>query len=226
VPLGEKRNFLAQAATGDIIVHFDDDAHYGPQYVERMLEALRGHDLASLSAWYTYSPRHRFLGFWDVLTPADYHYHVRDNFDPALVPYDRIASGAQSWAHGFSFVYRKALWERVRFQEVGTDEIGDFARRAFEHGWRGRAIADADAMALWVVGAQKDAVAYPQYVLPHHLGAKLFGAEMTFYRNAMARRGSAGGEGTGPSRDREPTESAPVRVPLMGAYASSEAAGL
>ncbi|HET6344619.1 MAG TPA: glycosyltransferase, partial [Myxococcota bacterium] len=222
----QKRNALAEAATGDVIVHFDDDTHYGPAYVEGMLEALRGFDVASLSAWYTYSPRHRFLGFCDLQVPADQHYVLRDGSNPTLVPHARVADRLTPWGQGFSFVYRKTLWERVRFREEADDDVRDFARRAFEGGGRGRAVPDADGTLMWVVGASEGQVAYPQYALPEHLSAHLFGAEMSFYRNAMARRPSGGNADPGVAREAGEAPEPGVRVVLKGAFASSEVAGL
>ena len=37
---GEKRNWLAQHATGDYVAHFDDDDYYAPHYISRMVSQI------------------------------------------------------------------------------------------------------------------------------------------------------------------------------------------
>jgi hypothetical protein len=38
--IGAKRNALVKEAKGDILIHFDDDDHYAPHYVESMLTLM------------------------------------------------------------------------------------------------------------------------------------------------------------------------------------------
>ena len=40
VKTGDKRNRLQRLATGDILVHFDDDDYYGPSYISTMVHNL------------------------------------------------------------------------------------------------------------------------------------------------------------------------------------------
>src|SRR5262249_11261252 len=51
--IGEKRNRLVEKARGEIIVHFDDDDFYAPDYVSAMVGALLEHnaDLVNLRGW-------------------------------------------------------------------------------------------------------------------------------------------------------------------------------
>ena len=54
--LGEKRNWLLDKATGDVILHFDDDDYYAPHYVRFMVDALfySKADVIRLLSWVTY----------------------------------------------------------------------------------------------------------------------------------------------------------------------------
>ena len=54
--LGEKRNWLLDHATGDVILHFDDDDYYAPHYVRFMVDALfySKADVIRLLSWVTY----------------------------------------------------------------------------------------------------------------------------------------------------------------------------
>ena len=53
--IGEKRNRLIAASSGQVIVHFDDDDYYAPCYVEWMLRQLGDHDLVKLVGWFAYA---------------------------------------------------------------------------------------------------------------------------------------------------------------------------
>jgi len=93
-PLGYKRNLLAAEATGDIIVHMDDDDYYPPQRVSHAVERLlqSGELLAGSSAMYIY----------DVSTG------------------ELILSGPFSPTHGTNgtFAYRREYLEHNRFDDA------------------------------------------------------------------------------------------------------------
>jgi len=52
--VGEKRNRLVDMARGDVIIHFDDDDYYGPDYVSKTLLRLteNAHDVLMLSGFF------------------------------------------------------------------------------------------------------------------------------------------------------------------------------
>ena len=52
--IGAKTNAMLERATGEIIMHFDDDDYYAPTYVETMVAALNDCDFVKLSGWYLY----------------------------------------------------------------------------------------------------------------------------------------------------------------------------
>ena len=51
--VGGKRNWLSKRAKGSVLVAFDDDDVYCPEYVQRMCQALLrdGADLIKLASW-------------------------------------------------------------------------------------------------------------------------------------------------------------------------------
>ena len=83
--LGEKRNYLVDKARGDIIVQFDDDDYYAPNYVSSMVSTLceRGADLINLRGWFLYDVRSHFFGYWDLMQKHGLHYRC----DPAGVSF-------------------------------------------------------------------------------------------------------------------------------------------
>jgi len=48
--VGAKRNFIADQATGDILVHMDDDDYYPPQRVSHAVETLQANPTCALAA--------------------------------------------------------------------------------------------------------------------------------------------------------------------------------
>ncbi|MEW5310490.1 MAG: hypothetical protein WDW38_002285 [Sanguina aurantia] len=74
--IGSKRNQLIALAAADVIAHFDDDDHYGPGYLNRMVGLLQEQDadLVKLSAFYMLAPEARqagqvepgFFGYMDL----------------------------------------------------------------------------------------------------------------------------------------------------------------
>lgn len=63
-PIGRKRNKLKRQATGDIIVHMDDDDFYANDWVEKSVQALKHCDVAGLCKAYFHTDTAVFL--WQV----------------------------------------------------------------------------------------------------------------------------------------------------------------
>ena len=125
-----------QPAGGDrqgwIIAHFDDDDYYAPNYLETMIEPIRqGHDLVKLSRWFLYSGLYRLLGYWDCLQITGLH-QIWSNRPPSLAtfgPGEADSLRNNYLGYGFSYVYRRKVWEAIRFPDVEWNEDGLFAAR-------------------------------------------------------------------------------------------------
>lgn len=98
--LGEKRNYACAAASGDIIMHWDDDDWYAPDWVSRQVQVLQqsGAEICGLSELYFYKPQQQLC--WR------YAYRM-----------DRRA-----WVAGATLAYRRSLWERNPFVSVTVGE--------------------------------------------------------------------------------------------------------
>ena len=106
-----KRNDLIEQATGSIIVHFDDDDDYAPNYVRMMVENLGEADLITLGGWYAWSVAARAFGYWDTTCRHYFHYHmIKESL--TLVSSKKFVPGfihKNLDGYGFTYVYRKAL---------------------------------------------------------------------------------------------------------------------
>jgi O-antigen biosynthesis protein len=100
IVLGAKRNLACEIAQGEIIAHWDDDdwqaRHRLTAQVSRLVSG--GHDLCGS----------RMLRFYDPAAARAWRYEWPRN--------------GRIWAAGSSLCYRKDLWRRSPFPEVGTGE--------------------------------------------------------------------------------------------------------
>lgn len=173
--VGMKRNWLAEKATGDIIVHFDDDDYYSPEYVETLVRKMEHEkwDLLNLRGWFILDMRANFFGYWNLLEKSGLHY-VCDLKGVTLAKLDNPESFATielGW--GFGYAYRKKVWQEIGFPDKDFAEDGEFfikAQSRFPSG----GIVDADGLCLHEIHTGSSSRCFPQYRLPHLLLKKLF----------------------------------------------------
>lgn len=120
--IGEKRNAGCQAATGDIIVHFDSDDVYGNEYVLHAVNALEDKHISGMSAAY----------FYHVHTKQAYLYHW-----PGSQPYV-IESG---------MAYYRKTWETRQFKAKSDGE-----GILFQLGWKVGVIEAMDSFIATIHG--------------------------------------------------------------------------
>ena len=168
---GAKRNFLIEQASGDCIVHFDDDDYYAPHYVALMVQRLQPVDLVKLTAWYNYSAAHKLLLYWDTRSRMKVHYHLT----PEGVRLEiGVSQRALTWGYGFSYVYRRAKAMQVRFADMTAGEDFDFFHRFMAAGNRVEGFADVDNVAIHLIHQANTSSVLPQYALPPFLMDRLF----------------------------------------------------
>jgi len=102
--VGSKRNYACAQASGEIIVHWDDDDWYPASRVRTQVGALQAHsaDLCGSSRIYYYAPG----------TGQAWEYHY-----PALEP---------AWVGGNTLAYRRRTWERSPFPDLQVGEDAYF----------------------------------------------------------------------------------------------------
>ncbi|MGQ9368539.1 glycosyltransferase family 2 protein [Azospirillum sp. ST 5-10] len=173
VPLGDKRNVLLEHARGDIIVHFDDDDFYAPTYVETLVGWLEeGHDFAKLSGWFLHTAVHGRLGYWDTAAGGPHFRWARRS--RARVEQDVPASDDNLVGYGFSYAYRRRVWQAEPFPSLPALEDAPFARAARE-GFRFTARPDTTGLCLHVLHERSTSLCLPQHELPDFLLERLFG---------------------------------------------------
>jgi glycosyltransferase involved in cell wall biosynthesis len=165
--VGAKRNVAAEAASGELIAHWDDDDWSAPRRLSRQVEDLSGSgaDVTGLRNVLFYEPATRRA--WRYEWPRT----------------------GRAWVHGATMLYTKDLWRRNPFVDVDRGEDSRFL-------WSGRTKrVHAGGDERWYVGivhsgntSRKDT--RHRLWRPHDVDAveTLLGADASFYAAAPARR--------------------------------------
>lgn len=176
--IGEKRNRLVASAQGEYIAHFDDDDYYAPQYLETMVASLQSNqaDFANLNAWYLFDLRHDFFGYGNLRQITGLHYLCHADRVRLI---DFTAENNSHLVHnylgyGFTYVYRRAVWEASPFPAVNWSEDTPFATSAAAR-FRVLSVGDQSGLVLHVLHSGSTSACFPQYHLPSFLLPVLFG---------------------------------------------------
>jgi glycosyltransferase involved in cell wall biosynthesis len=174
-----KRNWLCDRATAPVIAQFDDDDYYAPDYLATMLARLEstGADITKLSAWFVYSAQLGRLGYWDTANTLGLHF----TFGPekrldAFVNNAPPENMKNNWlGYGFSYVFRKSMWEGAPFPQVQYASDYGFVAAGIAKGARFDHFADTGGLCLHVLRTDNMSKSFPQHLLPDFMLEKLFG---------------------------------------------------
>lgn len=180
---GQKRNALVGRASGEVIVHFDDDDYYSPQYIETMVRLLDGHDLITLSGWYLYSLKHKFFGYWDKANPQEAHYGLNPDGLRTVLFMDLTSE--TTFAHvlgfGFTYVYRRQVFDVAKFDAAYHGSDVRFAQALLDRGMDIATFQDQQALVLHTISTHNVSLVFPQYQLPAFLLPLIFGQGILQY---------------------------------------------
>lgn len=173
-----KRNWLCERASAPVIAQFDDDDYYAPHYLATMLARLDSQhaDLVKLSGWFVYSALLKRLGWWDTTNLLGLHFTFGP--DPVLrgfinqAPPENMRS---NWfGFGFSYVFRRSMWESQPFPLVEFASDSAFVGTAMAKGCRVAHFADTEGLCLHILRTDNMSRSFPQYLLPDFMLQKLF----------------------------------------------------
>ncbi|MDX2084221.1 MAG: glycosyltransferase family A protein [Candidatus Melainabacteria bacterium] len=178
--VGAKRNLLVQAASGQVIVHFDDDDFYAAHYLAQAVESLKTVDLVKLESWYLYAPEHDFWGYFDADSTHVWAYalHILADRNQPIDQTRRFQlDETMRWGYGFSYAYRRTLWESNPFPDRSFGEDHDWIlSRLRGKGYRLLRVQDTQGLAVHLCHSASSSHAFPQHRLteaevPTHLVA-------------------------------------------------------
>lgn len=178
-----KRNWLCQRATAPVIAQFDDDDYYAPDYLAAMLAQLEssGADITKLSGWFVYSAQLKRLGYWDTANTLGLHFTfgpepVLNAFFNQTAP-DNMKNNYAGY--GFSYVFKKSMWETAPFPHVRYASDFGFVSAALSKGCKLDHFADTQGLCLHVLRRDNMSKSFPQYLLPDFMLAKLFPVDLS-----------------------------------------------
>ena len=141
--IGRARNELNALVQEPIIVHVDDDDLLDPTYAATMCERLGDADVCKLDVWRLIRDDDSVIFEWDTRTLGGQHYAMKgDVVEPIVIdPKEMTPEEYQAWqgawhdGFGWSMVYLRSMWEKVKFAVEGTEDI-DWIRRVRAAGGR------------------------------------------------------------------------------------------
>lgn len=178
VSIGQKRNRLKEIASGDIIVHFDDDDYYAPTYLESVLKYLDGFSLFTLHSWFSYDSKTEQFYYWDTEELGEVRYclnaisgsSVREiDFGPHLQHQKEDLNQKGREGYGFSFAYTKEVALAFFFEDLDVAEDRLFFENLKMKGELIKTMPDQKGMAIHVIHNSNTSAEFPQYRIPHFL---------------------------------------------------------
>ena len=185
--IGAKRNWLVERARSEFIAHFDDDDFYADDYLSTMRDRLRrGADLSKLSAWFVYTTHVQKLGYWDTLITRGLHFRFSNELIKPVLLNDANAKSFDTHyaGYGFSYAYRKALWQKTPFPDQDFNEDLSMVSAALAKGCRLDHFADTRGLCLHVLRQDNASICFPQYVLPDFMLTRMFAPEVAEHLRA------------------------------------------
>lgn len=173
--IGDKRNWLAEQCSGELIAHFDDDDFYAPNYVAEMVSSLSEQklDFINLRGWFIYDKRVSFFGYWDLVQKTGLHFLCAREGVSSVDIQDPNYLGDNEIGWGFGYMYRKSLWQAIRFPSQDWNEDGVFSRAAHQH-FRAGGKMDTVGICIHEIHGGNSSRSFPQYRVPSFMLKQIF----------------------------------------------------
>ena len=174
--IGDKRNWLAERCSGDLIAHFDDDDFYAPDYISTMTSTMHEQtlDFLNLRGWFVHDLRSHFFGYWDLIKKKGKHYVCdKGGVSSVDVQTDDYFGPTNEIGWGFGFLYRKKVWDAVHFPSQNWNEDGVFSL-AVHNQFRAGGMMDTTGICLHEIHGKNSSRCFPQYYIPPFLIDRVF----------------------------------------------------
>lgn len=166
--IGEKRNWLNAQASGDVIVHFDDDDYYAPHYLETLLKALETHAFFTLHSWFCYALREQRLFYWETDTSERDYFVLTPSPKSSITQTTLKAPSTLNFqlGYGFSYAYHREIAAAFPFSHINWGEDIDMVSRLVAEKVPLHLLRDQKGLALHIMHATNSSRAFPQFELP------------------------------------------------------------
>lgn len=174
---GSKRNYLIQRAKGDVMALIDDDDYYGPNYLAAMLSAMEENeaDIVKFFGFFLYHTLHKTFGFWDLNVKVGPHWDWSGTSQGMIMLSEQNNPSFKDnhLGYGFSYVFKKKVWQKVPFPDMDWNGDTMFmleASRCFQL----KGIYDVRCDCLHMLHGANVSRCFPQYLIPNFLVSELF----------------------------------------------------
>jgi glycosyltransferase involved in cell wall biosynthesis len=183
VTIGEKRNRLIERATGDCIVHFDDDDYYAASYLESVVRRLQQSAFFTMHSWFSYDTKNGQFFYWDTEEGGEIRYCLSPfsgstlreiELGPYLQGQKELLNYRGKTGYGFSFAYTKEVASRCRFRDIDLAEDRHFYEAVEAEGFLINTLAEQKGELVHVIHESNTSVEFPQYRVPRFLVQNLF----------------------------------------------------
>jgi glycosyltransferase involved in cell wall biosynthesis len=172
VSVGEKRNRLIREASGDLIIHFDDDDYYGPRYVADLVQRIEGQKVdIVLSGGFFVAPLHLDVFAYYcpmVKSGLGFEFDKRRSF---ILPVDLSKKNIPliHLCFGFSYGYKRSVWEKGAFIDQNVFEDRQFIRQSQQNGFKLHHYKDETMNMIHTVHQHSTSTCFPQFLIPGFL---------------------------------------------------------
>jgi glycosyltransferase involved in cell wall biosynthesis len=174
---GGKRNHLIGKARAAVIAQFDDDDFYGPNYLATMLSAMEknGSDIVKFFGFFLYHKLFKTLGFWDLIIKLGPHWNWSGAVPTMVMLTEKHSHELKDnhFGFGFSYVFKRKVWERGPFPDMNANQDGVFMLNAIQQ-FKLAGLYDVDRTCLHVLHGANASRCFPQYLIPNFLLPSLF----------------------------------------------------
>lgn len=176
--IGEKRNRLISQAKGDVIVHFDDDDYYSPEYLTSIVAKLKQSCFCTAHAWFSYDLKASQVYYWDTEEACRTNYSVSPvtgacvreiELGPYMRGHGEGLNTKGKKGYGFSFAYTKEVALTCRFEDICLGEDFHFYEQVEKKGFSMLTYADQQARCVHMIHDSNTSSEYPQYRIPDFL---------------------------------------------------------
>jgi len=174
---GGKRNHLVGKARAAIIAQFDDDDFYASNYLATMLSAMEknGADIVKFFGFFVYHKLFKTLGFWDLIIKLGPHWNWSGAVPTMVMLTEKHSHELKDnhFGFGFSYVFKRKVWERGPFPDMNANQDGVFMLNAIQQ-FKLAGLYDVDRTCLHVLHGANASRCFPQYLIPNFLLPSLF----------------------------------------------------
>jgi hypothetical protein len=120
-------------------------------------------DMINLRGWYLYDYRTDFFGYWNLNNKDGLHYSCSGT-GLSIKIFDEGELKNNEFGFGFSYAFKKKIWEEIKFPDINWNEDGEFSSKVREK-FKVSGIYDKGTC-LHFLHVGSTSCCFPQYHLP------------------------------------------------------------